>query len=75
MVAPEMKPDPSMAGRVRANVATGSALVSRLVANCGWRLPEIVTAVRSTRSVARITWSPESTIVPVTARVRPTTSL
>src|ERR1700733_2589411 len=75
MIAPEMKPGPRLAGRVRANVATGSALVSRLVANCGCGFPETVTAVRSTRSVARITWSPESTIVPVTARVRPTTSL
>ena len=75
MTAPEKKAELSATGSESVNVATGSSLVARLVANCGCVLPFTVIVVRSTRKRPLVTWSPATTIAPLTALVRPTTSL
>jgi hypothetical protein len=74
-VAPEAKAAFSLTGRVSVTVANGCLLVPRLSANWGCAFPPAFMLVRPIRNAPPVTRSPEITMTPVTALVRPTVSL
>jgi hypothetical protein len=72
---PVARPAGSVTGWARVKVAAGWLRTPSIFTSSGDVLCPTFTAVRSMRNVAEVTRRPEMTTVPVTALVRPTTSL